>query len=131
MNQQPGRPLPAGRRADTGTVRLTGRDITGLILAAEQYAPATIRETLYAAFDIQCLYRQDTSQVTIWATITDTTPAIIAALLTDPRTDSDTAASTPPPAPFADLQSAAIAAEIAHIYEFSPGGTGVGCDLRR
>ena len=79
-------------------------------------APATIRETLYAAFDIQCLYRQDTSQVTIWTTITDTTPAIIAALLTDPRTDSDsdTAASTPPPAPFVDLQSAVITAESAH-----------------
>jgi len=38
MNQQrPARPLPAARRADTGTVRLTGRDITGSILAAEQY----------------------------------------------------------------------------------------------
>jgi len=30
---------------------------------------------LYAAFDIQCLYRQDAGQVTIWATITDTTLA--------------------------------------------------------
>jgi hypothetical protein len=49
--------------------------------------------------------------MTIWATITDTTPGIINALTTDPRTDSDTDASTPPPAPFADLRAAAIAAD--------------------
>ena len=30
-------PALAGRRADAGTVRLTGRDITGLMLCAEQY----------------------------------------------------------------------------------------------
>ena len=53
-------------------------------------APDAIREALYAAFDIQCLYRHDVGQVTIWATITDTTPGIIAALTADPRTDSDT-----------------------------------------
>src|SRR5712691_138807 len=39
--------------------------------------------------------------------ITDTTPGIITALTADPRTD--TAATTPPPALFADLQAAAIA----------------------
>jgi hypothetical protein len=72
-------------------------------------APDTIREALYAAFDIQCLYRHDASQMTIWATITDTTPGIIAALPTDPRTDSDTAAPKPAPTPFADLRPAAIA----------------------
>ena len=66
-------------------------------------APATIREALYAAFDIQCLYRQDAGQVTIWATITDTTPGIIAALTADPRTDSDTDTSAPAPTLFADL----------------------------
>jgi Recombinase len=58
-------------------------------------APDTIREALYAAFDIQCLYRQNAGQVTIWATITDTTPGIVTALTADPRADSDTAASTP------------------------------------
>ena len=63
--------------------------------------------------DVQCLYRQDAGQVTIWATITDTTPGIIAALTADPRTDGDTAASTPPPALFADLQAAAITPETA------------------
>ena len=71
-------------------------------------APAAIREALYAAFDIQCLYRQDAGQVTIWATITDTTPGIITALIADPRTDTGTAASTPAPTLFADLQAAAI-----------------------
>src|SRR5450755_3480220 len=34
---QPGR-VPGARRADAGAVRLTGRDITGLIVCAEQYA---------------------------------------------------------------------------------------------
>ncbi len=66
-------------------------------------APDAIREALYAAFDIQCLYRQDAGQVTIWATITDTTPGIIAALTADPRTDSDTDTSAPAPTLFADL----------------------------
>ncbi len=52
MNQQqPARPLPAGRRADTGTVRLTGRDISGLILAAEQYG--TPYDLLAAALDVR------------------------------------------------------------------------------
>jgi len=49
--QQPGRPLPAARRADTGTVRLTGRDITGLILAAEQYG--TPYDLLAAALNVR------------------------------------------------------------------------------
>jgi hypothetical protein len=73
-----------------------------------QDAPAAIREALYAAFDIQCLYRPEAGQVTIWATITDTTPGIIAALTADPRTDSDTDATTPAPATYADLRAAAI-----------------------
>jgi hypothetical protein len=53
-------------------------------------APDTIREALYAALSIQCLYRADKHQATIWATITDTTPGIIAALGAGPRTDHDT-----------------------------------------
>jgi hypothetical protein len=76
-------------------------------------APAAIREALYAAFDIQCLYRHDAGQVTIWATITDTTPGIITALTADPRTDTGTAARTPAPTLFADLQAAAITPKIA------------------
>ena len=37
-------------------------------------APVTIREALYAAFDIQCLYRQDACQVTIWGPPSPTLP---------------------------------------------------------
>jgi hypothetical protein len=43
-------------------------------------------------------------QVTIWATITSTTPGIIAALLTDPRTDDDTAYGNLANAPMWSLQ---------------------------
>jgi len=52
-------------------------------------APDRIKEAIYAAFDIHTLYRHDQHQVTIWATITPATPATIAALIEDPRTDSD------------------------------------------
>jgi hypothetical protein len=68
-------------------------------------APARVKTMLYAAFDIQALYRQPMKQATIWATITDTTPGTIAALLTDPRTDSDT---------FGNLRPDAIATPNAH-----------------
>jgi hypothetical protein len=54
-------------------------------------APEHIKAKIYAAFDIQVLYRAPIKQATIWATITPTTPAIITALTTDPRTDHDTA----------------------------------------
>jgi len=50
MNPQPVR-TPVARRADAGTVRLTDRDITGLILAGEQYgAPADL---LAAALNVR------------------------------------------------------------------------------
>jgi hypothetical protein len=54
--------------------------------------PAELRAKLYAAFDVHALFRAHKNQATIRATITDTTPGIIAALLADPRTDDDTAA---------------------------------------
>jgi site-specific DNA recombinase len=50
-------------------------------------APEPLKEKLLAALDVQCLYRKEQNQVTIWVTITDTTPATLAALLADPRTD--------------------------------------------
>ncbi len=53
-------------------------------------APPRIQQALITAFDIQALYRHDQDQVTLWATITSDTPRTIAALLDDPRTDSDT-----------------------------------------
>jgi hypothetical protein len=66
-------------------------------------APEPLIENLLAALDLQCLYRKDKNQVTIWVTITDSTPATIAALLADPRTDSEhpgpsrRTQTTPPP----------------------------------
>jgi hypothetical protein len=59
--------------------------------AAFTSAPDHIKAKLYAAFGIQVLYRQDKNQATIWATITTTTPGIVATLASDPRTDNDTA----------------------------------------
>jgi hypothetical protein len=52
-------------------------------------APDPVKENLYAALGIQCLYRPGKRQVTIRATITNTTPGIVAALPADPRTGSD------------------------------------------
>src|SRR5690348_1260380 len=51
-------------------------------------APAAIRQAIYAAFDIHCLYRQDQGQVTIWAT----SPA-------PPPASSRPCSTTPAPAP--------------------------------
>ena len=59
-------------------------------------APDDLRERLAAAFGLQAIYRPDTRQATIVLTITDTTPGTIAALLTDPRIDDDTATNRPP-----------------------------------
>jgi len=41
------------------------------------------------------LYNKETEQITTWATLTDDTPGIIAALLDDPSTDSDTRPAGP------------------------------------
>jgi hypothetical protein len=54
-------------------------------------APAELRARLYAAFQVHAFYRAQLNQATIRATITDQTPGIIQALLTDLRTDHDTA----------------------------------------
>lgn len=58
-------------------------------------APEHVKARLYAAFDIQALYRQHMKQATIWATVTDDTPGTVAALLADPRTDNDTFGNLP------------------------------------
>ena len=42
---------PAGRRADAGLIRLTGRDVAGLVLCAEQYGAAY--DLLAAALDVR------------------------------------------------------------------------------
>ena len=50
-------------------------------------APAALTERLLAAFDIKATYNRDKHQVTIHATLTDTTPQAVLDLLTDPRAD--------------------------------------------
>ena len=45
--------------------------------------PERIQAALYQTFDIQLLYRKDMHQVTIWATITDSTPHAVAEIMTD------------------------------------------------
>jgi site-specific DNA recombinase len=57
-------------------------------------APDDLRERLAAAFGMHAVYRQDTRQATLVLTVTDTTPAIIDAILADPRIDHDTATMT-------------------------------------
>ncbi len=69
-------------------------------------APEHIKAKIYAAFDIQVLYRAPIKQATIWATITPTTPAIITALTTDPRTDHDTS--------YGHLTNAPVGPQTAH-----------------
>ena len=60
-------------------------------------APDHVREALYAALNLHCTFRGDKQQVTIRATITDTTPGIVAALIADPRTDTGSSKRSPGP----------------------------------
>jgi hypothetical protein len=61
-------------------------------------APEHLIEQLAAALNVECLFRKEQNQATIWVTITDSTPATIAALLTDPRADHNQPSPTPPAA---------------------------------
>jgi hypothetical protein len=72
-------------------------------------APAHLIEQLLAALNVECLFRKDDNQASIWVTITDTTPATIAALLADPRADHN----QPDPTPPADTHSPADCGELA------------------
>jgi hypothetical protein len=60
------------------------------------HAPDCQREAIAAAFDMQATYRPDRKQATVILTITDTTPGIITALLSDPA-PTTTPQPTPPP----------------------------------
>jgi hypothetical protein len=44
-------------------------------------APDRINQQLFDAFDIQALYSKTKNQVTLWATITPSTPAALAAII--------------------------------------------------
>lgn len=87
--------LSAAATSDNDPALLDELPILGDVLTD---APARLIEQLLAAFDIQALYSKDTHQATIWATLTDATPRAINALLTDPRTGSDTGTGAPAPA---------------------------------
>ncbi len=79
------------------------------------HAPDDLRERLAAAFGLQAVYRQDTRQATLILTITDTTPGIINAILTDPRIDHDTARTPPSPAePAGPATSGNTSVDVSH-----------------
>jgi hypothetical protein len=82
-----------------------------------------VREALYAALGIQCVYHSAIKQVTIRAALTNSTPGIVAALLADSRTNGDI--STEPANPFDDLNAAAITGWMSN----SCGLSGVGDDI--
>jgi len=82
-------------------------------------APDSVREHLYAALGIECVYRPAMKQVTIRATITSSTPGIVAALLADPRTSGDNTSVSAGEATglFDEPDTAGLAAKNGNIYE--------------
>ena len=88
--------------------------------------PAELRARVYAVFDVHALYRADQHQATITATITDATPQLIRDLLTDPRTDHDTAAENRTNSP-----KAPIIAKSLHDHGLSSQDGGAGAVLVR
>jgi site-specific DNA recombinase len=62
--------------------------------------PDHIQAALYQAFDIQAIYNTEDHQVSIYATITTSTPRAVAAILTDAHNDPTLTTTTPvPPSP--------------------------------
>jgi site-specific DNA recombinase len=89
-------------------------DVLPIAAAIFTDAPDRIKEALLTAFDIQALYRHDQDQITIWASLTPDTPRTITALLSDPRTDSDTDPATPARDTFSHSAPAPIATVTVH-----------------
>src|SRR5579859_3805839 len=58
-------------------------------------APEGLTERLLAAFDLKAVYNPGKHQMTVHATITDTTPQAVADLLADPRADHNRPAPQP------------------------------------
>jgi hypothetical protein len=60
-------------------------------------APQRLQAQLFAALDLQLIYKKDTHQVTIYATITPATPYALAAIITasEPPTSANIATLTP------------------------------------
>ena len=59
--------LPAGRRSDAGTIRLTGRDIAGLVLCGEQYGATPAALTALRTRHIQLLTELEAERADITA----------------------------------------------------------------
>jgi hypothetical protein len=74
-------------------------DALPLIAGIIDQIPARLQTAHYQAFDIQCLYRKDKNQVSIYATITTSTSRAVAAIIADAGNDpaSITTPSQPPP----------------------------------
>jgi len=95
----------AGLKAQLGTLDAQAAKVSDAALISQlpyapgllAQAPDEIRAALFAALQIHCVYRADRKQVTIRATITDSTPGIVAALLADPRTGGSSPKGSPDP----------------------------------
>ena len=87
-------------------------------------APADLLEALINALDIQILYRPEQHQATIWATLTDTTPATITALLADPRVNAGQPSPTAPepatPSPMSELAQGPIEVQTTRDHDRCP-----------
>jgi hypothetical protein len=58
-------------------------------------APGRIKQKLFDAFDIQALYSKTHHQVTLWATVTPSTPAALAAIIAASETPDPAAQDHP------------------------------------
>src|ERR1035441_10868638 len=67
-------------------------------------APIRLQRRLYEAFDLQLLYNKHMHQVTIWATITPSTPGTLAAIIAEIGR-AHPAGSSPPADPATDRKS--------------------------
>ena len=77
-------------------------DLIPLLADTIDLHPDHIQAALYQVFDIQALYKDDMNQVTLFATITTSTPQAVAAILADTGhdpTSAGTLSPQPPPAP--------------------------------
>jgi site-specific DNA recombinase len=74
-------------------------DLIPLLADTIALHPERIQAALYQAFDIQALYKDDMNQVSLFATITTSTPLAVAAILADAGYDPTTISAGQPPAP--------------------------------
>jgi site-specific DNA recombinase len=85
-------------------------------------ASARLQQQLYAAFDLQALYKKNMHQVTIHVTITDSTPRAVATIIND--ADSHPGHTTADPggqALFSDLAQAPMWRKSSGIMDACPG----------